>query len=197
MPTSTANPKVDDRLQRTTRWRDEFTLLRDIALASGLDEDVKWGSPCYTLDGKNVALIHGFKDYCAVLFFKGALMKDPLGRLIQQTDAVQAARQMRFTSAAEIGRSREVLLAYIHEAAAIEASGQKVAFKSTQAFEVPAEFQSALDGDLALKKAFEALTPGRQRAYLLHIGSAKQAKTRAARVEKSAPRILEGKGLDD
>ncbi|WP_044564431.1 YdeI family protein [Azospirillum sp. B4] len=197
MTENTLNPKVDAYLERATKWREEFRRLRAIALSCDLAEDFKWGNPCYTAGGANVVLIHGFKDYCAFLFFKGALMPDPKDILVQQTENVQAARQIRFTSAPQIADMAEDLEAYIRAAIAVEKSGQTVEMKKTADFTMPQEFQAKLDGDAALKSAFEALTPGRQRAYLLHFSSAKQAKTREVRIEKLAPKILEGKGLDD
>jgi uncharacterized protein YdeI (YjbR/CyaY-like superfamily) len=197
MSEHTLNPKVDAYLERLKNWVDEVRALRAICLDSGLAEDVKWGVPCYTLDGRNVVLIHSFKAYCALLFFKGALLKDAKGILIRQTDNVQAARQVRFKDVEEIRKLKTVLKAYIAEAAKLEASGVKVEFKKTEEFAVPEEFQSRLDEMLDLRSAFEALTPGRRRAYLLHFSSAKQSKTRAARVVKAIPDILSGKGMDD
>lgn len=191
------NPKVDAFLARAETWREEFAALRDIALDCGLTEELKWGQPCYALDKANIVLIHGFKEYCAYLFFKGALMKDPNGILVQQTENVQAARQVRFTSADQIAGMAAVLKDYIRQAIDVEKSGQKVSFKKAAEFSVAEEFQSKLDKDAKLKAAFQALTPGRQRAYLLHFSSAKQAKTREARIEKCLPQILDGKGLDD
>lgn len=191
------NPLVDTFLKRQDRWRPEFEKLREIFLAAGLTEELKWGQPCYSLDGKNVALMHGFKDYCAVLFHKGALMKDPQGVLIQQTKNVQAARQLRFASLQAVKQREKTLAAYLAEAIGIERAGLKVQLKKTGDSEVPAELATKLASSAKLKKAFEALTPGRQRAYLHHFGQAKQSKTRAARVEKHTPRILEGLGLDD
>lgn len=188
---------VDAYLKRQTQWREELSALREILAASGLEEDLKWGHPCYTQDGKNVALIHGFKDYCAVLFHKGALLKDAKGLLVQQTKNVQSARQLRFTSRAEVAKHAKALAAYVKEAAALERAGAKVAKKETRDFDVPDELRDALAADAKLKKAFEALTPGRQRGYLLHVGGAKLAATRAARVAKHTPRILKGLGLDD
>jgi len=184
-------------LKREERWLDEMTLLRKIALSCKLTEDLKWGQPCYSLDGGNVVLIHGFKEYCAYLFFKGALMKDPEGILVVQTGNVQSARQVRFTDVEGIAKSRSVLEAYVEEAIEVERAGLKVEFKKTAEFEVPEEFRTRLDGTPALKRAFEALTPGRQRAYLLHFSSAKQSKTRTARIERATPRILEGFGMHD
>ena len=195
MTKSEINPKVDAYLAREKTWREEFTALRAIMRDFDLSEEFKWGHPCYALDKTNIVLMHGFKEYCALLFFKGALMKDPSGILIQQTENVQAARQIRFTSADEIKRMANMLKSYVQEAIDVEKAGLKVEFKKE--FEIPEEFQSELDQRPDLKKAFEALTPGRQRAYILHFSGAKQAKTRQARVEKYIPQILEGKGIDD
>ena len=197
MTEHTLNPKVDAYVERLKNWVDEVRELRAICLDSGLGEDLKWGVPCYTLEGRNVVLIHSFKEYCALLFFKGALLKDAKGILIQQTDNVQAARQVRFKNVEEIRKLKTVLKAYIAEATKVEQSGLKVELKKTEEFSVPEEFQAKLDGMLDLKTAFEALTPGRRRAYLLHFSSAKQSKTRTARVLKAIPDILSGKGLDD
>lgn len=194
---SGSNPKVDAFLMREERWRDEMALLRKIALSCKLAEELKWGQPCYTWEGGNIVLIHGFKEYCAFLFFKGALLKDPDGILVVQTGNVQAARQIRFTEVSGIAKLQAVLKAYIHEAMEVEKAGLKVEFKKTAEFPVPEEFQKRLDRTPALKKAFEALTPGRQRAYLLHFSSAKQAATRESRIEKCVPRILSGMGLLD
>ena len=191
------HPTVDAVLAKAKAWKDEMLALRAIALDSGLTEDFKWGQPCYTLDGHNVVLIHGFKEYCALLFFKGALMQDPKGILIQQTENVQSARQVRFTSLQEIVKLQAVLKTYIRAAIEVEKAGLKVVHKSTEEFEVAEEFQNRLDKTPTLKKAFEALTPGRQRAYLLHFSSAKQSKTRESRIEKCLPMILDGKGLND
>ncbi|WP_372657884.1 YdeI family protein [Hydrogenophaga sp.] len=184
-------------MAHTQRWQQEFALLRELVLSCGLDETLKWGKPCYTLEGRNVVLLHGFKEYCALLFFKGALLKDGQNILVRQTENVQAARQVRFTSAADIRRQRAVLKAYVAEVIALEKSGQQVVMKKTQAFERPPELQQALAESPALRAAFEALTPGRQRGYMLHIAAAKQAKTRVSRIEKCAPRMLAGKGLND
>lgn len=197
MTSGEKSPKVDAYLERAKKWREEFEQLREIALASKLTEDLKWGEPCYTLDNKNIVLMHGFKEYCALLFFKGALMKDPKGILIQQTENVQAARQIRFKSLSEIVKMKPTLKAYIKEAVEVEKSGQEVSFKKTDEFAMPEEFLMRLNRDSVLKEAFEALTPGRQRAYLLHFAGAKQAKTREARIEKCAPMILDGLGLND
>ena len=190
------NPKVDAILRRATKWQEEFETLRAIALENPFTEDLKWYQPCYTLEGKNVVLIHGFKDYCALLFFKGALLKDPR-RILVTPGQHQAARQIRFTSAQEIVRMKPVLKAYIQEAIEVERAGLKVKLKKTSDFKIPEEFQTKLDKTPGLKKAFYALTPGRQRAYIFHFSGAKQSKTREARVEKYMQRILNGKGLDD
>ncbi len=191
------NPKVNFFFDKAMRWHDEFARLRGIILDCQLTEELKWGKACYTLGGNNVVLIHGFKDYCALLFFKGALMKDPKGLLIQQTENVQAARQIRFSNAGEIGQLAPTLKAYIKEALDIEKSGAKVAMKETKQFVMPEEFEKALAKSAALKNAFAALTPGRQRGYLLYFASAKQSATREARVEKCKAQILAGKGLED
>jgi uncharacterized protein YdeI (YjbR/CyaY-like superfamily) len=194
---SEANPKVDFFFSATGQWQDAYAALRPIILGCGLVEELKWGKPCYTLDGGNVVLMHGFKDYCALLFHKGALLDDPKGILVQQTENVQAARQIRFTDAKQIAKLKATLKSYIRNAIEVERAGLKVAFKKRAEFAVAGEFQSCLDGSAALKEAFEALTPGRQKGYLLYFSSAKQAKTREARVERCMPRILEGLGLDD
>ena len=191
------NPKVDWFFKKDTKWKDEYERLRMIALNCGLTEELKWGCPCYTLDGQNVVLIHGFKDYCAYLFHKGALLKDPKSLLIQQTENVQSARQIRFTHVDQIADVENVLKSYIKEAMKLEKAGVKVPMKKTSEFKMPVEFKNVLDAKPALKKAFAALTPGRQRGYLLYFSSAKQSKTREARVEKYIPRILKGKGLED
>jgi uncharacterized protein YdeI (YjbR/CyaY-like superfamily) len=191
------NPKVEAFLARTTEWKPEIEALRKIILDCDLTEDFKWGWPCYSIDKKNVVLIHGFKEYCALLLFKGALMKDPEKILIQQTENVQAARQIRFTGLDEIKRMDNILKAYIHQAVDVEKAGLKVEFKKAAEFPVAEEFQAKLDAMPKLKAAFHALTPGRQRGYLLHFSSAKQSKTREARIEKCMPQILDGKGLED
>jgi uncharacterized protein YdeI (YjbR/CyaY-like superfamily) len=193
----TKNPKVDAFLGRAEKWREEFEKLRKIVLDCGLTEDLKWGVPCYSFEKTNVVLMHGFKEYCALLFFKGALLKDESGILVQQTENVQSARQIRFTSVAEIAAMDNILKDYLHAAIEMEKAGLKVDFKKTTEFAIPEEFQSKLDESPELKTAFEALTPGRQRGYLLHFSSAKQSKTRIARIEKAMPQILAGKGLDD
>ncbi len=191
------NPHVSQAHRREKRWSAEYAALRQLCLASGLNEELKWGQACYDLDGGNVVLIHGFKDYCALLFMKGALLEDSKGILIQQTKNVQSARQLRFASVADVKKQQATVKAYIQEAIALEKSGARVKKKSVAQFDVPAEFQQRLDDDVALAKAFRALTPGRQRGYLLHFAAAKQSATRTARVEKHAPRILQGLGLDD
>lgn len=197
MAASAPNPKVDWYFEKATRWAAEFAKLRELALRSGLTEELKWGHPCYTLGGKNVVLMHGFKEYCALLFHKGALLEDEEGLLVQQTENVQSARQMRFTSLAEITKRARVVSRYVARAIEVEKSGLQVKRKETTDFDVPAELAAAFKATPPLKKAFFALTPGRQRAYLLHFGSAKQSATRAARVEKHRARILDGKGIDD
>src|ERR1700689_451553 len=191
------NPLVSKVHGKEKRWSAEFAALRQLCLASGLNEELKWGQACYDLDDGNVVLIHGFKDYCALLFMKGALLKDPKGILIQQTKNVQAARQIRFASLADINKQKAAVEAYIREAIAVEKSGAKVEMRGVAQFDVPEEFQKRLDDDPKLAEAFHALTPGRQKGYLLHFAGAKQSATRTARVEKHAPRILKGLGLDD
>ncbi len=191
------NPKVDGYLRRAKEWREEFEKLRLIVLDCGLTEELKWGVPCYTFEKRNIVLMHGFKNYCALLFFKGALLKDPEGILIQQTKNVQAARQIRFTNVREIVKLKAILKAYVYEAIEVEKSGQKVNFKKTSEFKIPEEFQEKLDETPALKKAFTALTPGRQRAYIFYFSQPKQSKTRQSRVEKYRRQILNGKGLND
>ena len=191
------NPKVDDFLSKAEKWQAEFEKLRSIVLDCGLTEDFKWGHPCYTVENGNVVLIHGFKDYCALLFFKGALLTDANGLLIQQTENVQGSRQIRFTSVREIDELEPPLKAYIRQAIEVEKAGLKVEYKETSAFAVSEEFQKKLDEDPALRAAFEALTPGRQRAYLLYFSAPKQSKTREARVKKSIDLILDGMGLHD
>jgi uncharacterized protein YdeI (YjbR/CyaY-like superfamily) len=191
------NPLVTKVHAKEKRWRAEFAALRELCLASGLNEELKWGQACYDFNGSNVVLIHGFKAYCALLFMKGALLKDPHGMLIQQTKNVQAARQLRFSSLADINKGRAAIKAYILEAIAIEKSGAKVPMKGVAQFDTPREFQERLDDDPRLAEAFHALTPGRQKGYLLHFSAAIRPATRAARVAKHAPRILKGLGLDD
>jgi uncharacterized protein YdeI (YjbR/CyaY-like superfamily) len=191
------NPLVSKVLKKEKHWSAEFAVLRQLCLSSGLDEELKWGKACYALAGNNIVLIHGFKHYCALLFMKGALLKDPKGILIQQTKNVQAARQIRFASMADINLQKASITAYIKQAIAVEKSGAKVAMKGVAQFDVPAEFQKRLDEDPKLAKAFHALTAGRQKGYLLHFSGAKQSATRTARVEKHVPRILKGLGIDD
>lgn len=191
------NPNTTAFINNAKQWQAEYKQLRAIVLDCGLTEAYKWGVPCYALDESNVVLIHGFKEYCALLFFKGALLKDDMGLLVQQTENVQAARQMRFTSEGEIVELAPVIKAYIQQAMEVEKAGLKVEFKKTTEFNIPDEFQEALENDPALKAAFETLTPGRQRSYLLYFSSAKQSKTRTARVEKYRPHIMAGKGLND
>jgi uncharacterized protein YdeI (YjbR/CyaY-like superfamily) len=191
------NPKVDFYFTKAKKWRKELEQLRSIVLDCGLTEELKWGCPCYTLDKKNIVLIHVFKEYCAVLFFKGALLKDAKGILVQQTKNVQAARQMRFTNVQEIVKLEPTLKSYIREAIKVEKEGQEVDLKNTSEFEMPDEFKNQLDKKPALKKAFKALTPGRQRGYLLYFSGAKQSKTRQSRIEKYTQNILDGKGLND
>jgi len=191
------NPKVDFFFSKAKRWQEEFRKLRTIVLGCGLTEELKWGKPCYTFQQSNVVLIHGFKDYCALLFIKGTLLKDAKGILIQQTENVQAARQIRFTNVRDIVKMEPVLKAYIKEAIEVEKAGLEVNYKKTSEFKVPEEFQNKLDEIPALKAAFNALTPGRQRGYLLYFSGAKQSTTRASRIEKCMPQILKGNGLDD
>jgi uncharacterized protein YdeI (YjbR/CyaY-like superfamily) len=191
------NPKVDWFFKKDTTWKDEYEQLRKIVLDCGLTEELKWGQPCYTLEDNNIVLIHGFKEYCALLFHKGALLKDPKKILIQQTENVQSARQIRFKHLDQIVDMESTLKSYIKEAIKVEKAGLKVAFKKPSEFKMPIEFKNALDAKPALKKAFNALTPGRQRGYLLYFSSAKLAKTREERVKKYSPKILKGKGLED
>jgi len=191
------NPEVDFYFDKEKKWQKEIEKLRKIILDCGLSEELKWGCPCYTWQGTNIVLIHVFKEYCALLFFKGALLKDTDGILIQQTENVQAARQVRFTSLKEVAKLERVLKAYIFQAIEVEKAGVKVKLKKTTEYAVPEEFKKKLDKSATLKKAFHALTPGRQRGYLLHFSSPKQSKTREQRVEKYIPLILKGRGLND
>jgi uncharacterized protein YdeI (YjbR/CyaY-like superfamily) len=191
------NPKVDGFIGKAKKWRDEFEKLRMICLDCGLTEELKWGKPCYRYQTSNIVLIHGFKEYCAVLFMKGALLRDPNGILIQQTENVQAARQIRFTNLREIVEMEPILKRYIKQAIEIEKVGLEVDYKKTSEFALPEEFRNRLDESPALKEAFDALTPGRQRGYLLYFSAAKQSKTRDARVAKWVQQILDGKGLND
>ena len=191
------NLKVDFYFDKEKKWQKEIEQLRIIVLDCGLIEELKWGCPCYTFQNSNIVLIHVFKEYCALLFFKGALLNDPEGILVQQTENVQSARQLRFTSAREILEKERIIKSYIYEAIEVEKAGLQVKLKKTSDFKIPGEFQKQLDKKPALKKAFEALTPGRQRAYIFHFSQPKQSKTREARVEKYIPQILDGKGLND
>lgn len=191
------NPKVDFFFNKAEKWQEEFEKLRTIVLDCGLTEELKWGQPCYTFQKKNIVLMHGFKEYCALLFMKGALLNDDNGVLIQQTENVQSARQIRFTDIRDIYEMEPILKFYIHEAIEVEKAGLKVKLKKTADFTIPQEFQNKLDGIPALKRAFDALTPGRQRAYIFYFSQAKQSKTRQSRVGKYMQQILNGKGLDD
>lgn len=197
MTNTEKNPKVDEFLSKAKQWKDEFISLRNIILDCELTEDFKWKHPCYTLQGKNIVLIHGFKDYCALLFHKGALLKDAKGILIQQTENVQAARQLRFKSVKEIDEMKTTIKAYIQEAIEIEKAGLKVDLKEHTEYIIPEELHNKFEETPALKTAFEALTPGRQRAYIFYFSQAKQSKTREARIEKYKQQILDGKGLND
>jgi uncharacterized protein YdeI (YjbR/CyaY-like superfamily) len=191
------NPKVDFYFNKAKNWESEIRQLRLITLSCGLTEELKWGCPCYTYQKSNIVLIHVFKEYCALLFFKGSLLNDPEKILIQQTKNVQVARQIRFTSVQEIVKMKTILKTYIYEAIEVEKAGLKVILKKTTEFTMPEEFKNKLNKTPALKKAFLALTPGRQRAYLLYFSAPKQSKTRESRIEKSAPQILKGKGLNE
>ncbi|TWE01931.1 uncharacterized protein YdeI (YjbR/CyaY-like superfamily) [Neobacillus bataviensis] len=197
MSESRMNPKVDEFLSKAKKWKEEYEKLRQIVLDCELTEEYKWMHPCYTFEKKNIVLIHGFKEYCALLFHKGALLKDAKGILIQQTENVQAARQIRFTNVQEIIAMETILKDYIYEAIEVEKAGLEVNFKKNTDYTIPEEFQNKLDEIPALKTAFEALTPGRQRAYIFHFSQPKQSKTRVSRVEKYMPQILNGKGLND
>ncbi|AXP81377.1 hypothetical protein CJ739_2303 [Mariniflexile rhizosphaerae] len=189
--------KVEKYIEKIERWKEETKLLRKICLDCGLDEDFKWMHPCYTFQGNNIVLIHGFKEYCALLFHKGALLQDTNNILIQQTENVQSARQIRFTKVQEIIDLKSIIKAYIFEAIEVEKAGLKVKMKKTSEFKMPDEFKKTLEDNPDLKSAFKALTPGRQRGYLLYFSQAKQSKTRESRIEKSIPKIFEGKGLND
>lgn len=191
------NPKIDPFFSKAKQWKEEFGKLREIVLDCELTEDFKWMHPCYTHDGKNIVLIHGFKEYCALLFHKGALLKDPHGVLIQQTENVQSARQIRFSSARQIEEMQLIIQSYIDEAIEVEKAGLQVEYKQTRDYEVPEELLNKFAEIPELKTAFEALTPGRQRGYLYYFAGAKQSKTRESRIEKYLPHILEGKGMDD
>ena len=191
------NPKVDFFFINADKWQEELQKLRAIVLACGLSEKLKWGCPCYTSQKSNIVLIHAFKEYCALLFFKGALLKDANSILVQQTENVQASRQIRFDSVEEIAELEPVIKAYIHEAIQVEKAGLKVSYKKTGEYKVPEELQIRLDEDTVFERVFEALTPGRQRGYILHFSAPKQPKTRESRIEKCKPQILDGKGLND
>ena len=191
------NPKVDFYFSKDNKWQEEIRRLRTIVLSCGLDEELKWGCPCYTFEKTNIVLIHVFKEYCALLFFKGALLDDAEGILVQQTKNVQVARQIRFTSVREIVQMKSILKAYIFEAIEVDKSGLKPTLKKTEQYGIPEEFQKKLDKTPTLKSAFKALTPGRQRGYILYFAAPKQSKTRASRIEKSMKQILKGKGLND
>ena len=191
------NPKVDFYFNKAKKWQEALEKLRGLVLDCGLTEELKWGVPCYTYKKANVVLLHTFKEYCAILFVKGALLQDTEAILIQQTENTQAARQIRFISIQEIAELQTVLKAYLYEAIEVEKAGLEVKMKKTSEFEIPDEFQKALQENSELKAAFAELTPGRQRAYLLYFSNAKQSKTRTSRVEKSIPQILNGKGLND
>ena len=191
------NPKVDWYFEKASQWQKEYAKLRKIILDTGLTEELKWGNPCYTFNKRNIVLIHGFKEYCALLFFKGALLKDTNGILIQQTENVQAARQIRFTNLTEITKLEPVIKAYIYQAIEVEKTGLKVNLKKASEYKVPEEFQTKLEKNLNLKTAFKGLSPGRQRSYLFYFSQPKQSKTRESRIEKSIPQILDGKGLND
>lgn len=191
------NPKVDFFFGKDKNWHEEFEKLRTIILDCGLMEELKWGQPCYTYQNRNIVLIHGFKEYCALLFFKGALLNDPEGILIQQTKNVQVPRQIRFTTVKEVVKMKSILKAYIFEAIEVEKAGLKVKLKKTSEYSIPSEFQKKLNKSATLKTAFNALTPGRQRGYILYFSQPKLATTRESRIEKSIKQILKGKGLND
>jgi uncharacterized protein YdeI (YjbR/CyaY-like superfamily) len=191
------NPKVDFFFDKAKKWQEEYGKLRTLILDCGLTEELKWGCPCYTFQKKNIVLIHGFKEYCALLFFKGALLQDSKSILIQQTENVQVPRQIRFTNVREIVKLQATVKAYVYEAIEVEKAGLKIKLKKIADFPIPEEFQQRLDKNAALKTAFYALTPGRQKAYIFYFSQAKLSKTRASRVEKSIRPILDGKGLDD
>ena len=191
------NPKIDWFFVKAGKWQEEFENLREIILETGLKEELKWGQACYTQEKKNIVLIHGFKEYCAILFFKGALLKDPKKILIQQTENTQSTRQVRFTSTAEVRRKKPAIKALVKQAMEVEKAGLRVTLKKTSEYEMPEEFRKKLDSNPSLKKAFYRLTPGRQRGYLFYFSQAKQSATRAARVEKCIPAIMDGKGLND
>lgn len=194
---NTTNPKADFFFDKPSKWQKEYEQLREIVLDCGLNEELKWGCPCYTFNNKNIVLIHGFKEYCALLFFKGALLKDDQHILIQQTEHVQSARQVRFTDVKQTVKLEKTLKAYIYEAIEVEKAGLKVKLKKTSEYTIPVEFKNKLVENKALKSAFNTLTPGRQRAYLFYFSQPKQSQTRELRIEKSIPQILAGKGLNE
>ena len=191
------NPEVDWFFKKLTKWQAAYEVLRMLILDCGLTEEIKWGCPCYTVGKSNIVLIHGFKDYCALLFMQGALLKDPKKILVQQTENVQSARQIRFISVDEILKNKSVIKSYVKEAIQLDKAGLKTPLKKTSEYKMPAEFQAVLDDMPELQRSFHALTPGRQRGYLLYFSAAKQAKTRESRIEKYLQKILDGKGLDD
>jgi len=191
------NPKVDEYLDKAKKWQDELIKLREIVLDCQLVEELKWKVPCYTINGKNIVLIHAFKEYCALLFMKGSLLNDSKNILFQQTDNVQSGRQIRFTNIQEIIDLETDLKAYIFEAIEVEKAGLKIEYKKTEDFEIPEEFKTVLNENQEIKAAFERLTPGRQKGYLLHFSGTKQSATRCSRIENSIDRILKGKGLND
>lgn len=194
---SKANPEVDGFFRKARKWREEMERLRAIVLDCGLTEELKWYQPCYAYDGHNVAIVSKFRDFCVLSFFKGVLLKDPEGILVAPGENSQSTRQIQFTSVDEVARLEATIRAYVHEAVEVEKSGRKVPLKKTRDYEVPEELQEKLDADPDFKAAWEALTPGRQRGYLLHFSAAKQSRTRASRVERHRQRILEGKGMHD
>ena len=191
------NPKVDWFFSKETKWQEAYSELRILILDCELTEELKWGCPCYTVANSNIVLIHGFKNYCALLIMQGALLKDKKKILVQQTENVQSARQIRFKNVEEILKNKSTIKSYIEEAIALEKAGMKVELKKTTEYKMPEEFQTVLDDMLELKKAFQALTPGRQRGYLLYFSAPKQTKTKEARIEKYLQHILDGKGLND
>lgn len=191
------NSKIESFFNKDSKWKEGYNELRALVAECGLEEEYKWMHPCYTYHGKNIVLIHGFKDYFALLFHKGSLLKDTEDLLIQQTENVQAARQLRFTDVSEIEELKPIIKSYIFEAIELEKAGKQIEYKKTREYDTPEELKAAFETMPELKMAFESLTPGRQRAYLLHFGQPKQSKTRTARIEKNTPKILEGKGLND
>lgn len=194
---NTLNPRIEDFLSKAPKWQNELAKLRTIVLDCGLTEELKWRQPCYTFQNSNIVIISGFKDYCAINFFKGSLLNDPKGILIAPGENTQSGRQIRFTNVQEIAKIESILMTYIHEAIEVEKDGLKVDFKKTSEYNIPEELQNKLNEDHVFKTAFKALTPGRQKAYILYFSSAKQSKTRESRIEKYAARILDGKGIND